>query len=244
MSTFQKLSNGKVIFKDSHNVSHGFIPNLFVLPHPSIDNFIALSDDANPQEIENQFMFDFRNITVPAGCTTRDEMIELLCNDYFYDLASEGLDSVSAQIIAGKEFNITDFVTLSSLGSVKFLFTCGAEEVNLRFFFQSSTEVELVAYRNPAVTAGTGAVVTPLNSNDNSDNITPVAVVANPSVTNNGTRMFGISSGRAGWAGNPDATGFSEPYDFIILRPNTSYLFIFTNKDSTTNKLTYSAAWI
>jgi hypothetical protein len=94
--------------------------------------------------------------------------------------------------------------------------------------------VEVVPYRNPAVTAATGTAVTPFNKFGGATNDLETTVLLNPTVTAAGTQcystrqIFGSTSGQA--RNGSSLRGGTE----IVLLENSGYLFRCTSKTNDT----------
>jgi len=87
MSTFTKLANGNVLYVANSGEKIGLMGALNVLPHPSEDDFIILTDSAQFISDGKSFKFDWQDVTLPVGSTDRNDLIEELSTNFFFNLA-------------------------------------------------------------------------------------------------------------------------------------------------------------
>jgi len=84
MSTFTKQTSGRIIFEDNDGKLHSFAPFMSILPHPSDESIALISPYASGQQVTDEsLVFDWSLVTIPAGITTRNELITALNGEFF-----------------------------------------------------------------------------------------------------------------------------------------------------------------
>ncbi len=118
MSTFRKLKSGKILYENlSKTIAFSYKMN--ILPHPTEDDMILITDDCNLQETNKGFKFDWKYVTSPLA-TSRNEMIEILADNMFSSKSNDEsrfLDTIGDGS-GTKEFN-GDYSTVSAKALIK-----------------------------------------------------------------------------------------------------------------------------
>jgi len=83
MATFQKLSNGNILYTDNSSNLHAFSATMNILPHPTKSNLIIITDDANNIEFDKGTIVDVSLVTTPTN-TGRNDLITQLASTFFF----------------------------------------------------------------------------------------------------------------------------------------------------------------
>ena len=141
------------------------------------------------------------------------------------------------EIHAGSHYYVQGFSTVASGDSIYFSVTTPntTKWLHMVFDLTSSGAMSVYTYEGATVTGGTA--VTPLNNNRNSSDTSLAILKANPDITSAGTVLDSAYVG-AGQKGS----GFDERNRELILKQNSTYLFIMKS-GAATNYINYTGEW-
>jgi hypothetical protein len=107
MSTFQRLSNGKVLYTDEDGRVHALNPNASLLPDKDNPYLIIISDQVSTYH-KTGFYIDSRFVTIPIN-NNRNDLIGILANDFFFNNIE-----LRTQTLENNEFIIRVFTIIGT----------------------------------------------------------------------------------------------------------------------------------
>jgi len=156
-----------------------------------------------------------------------------------YSSSLGAIESEHKHIHEGNHFFIADFDTgLSDGDTIEFVVTTpnSNKSTHMTFFIEGTDGVQMEIYEGASGITG-GTAQTPLNSNRNSSTSSSLTIVKNPtSISNYGTKIFGMRSGQ-----NKEA-GITERNWELILKKNTTYVYKITSNGNS-NNISYIGNW-
>lgn len=97
MATFEKLSNGKIIYTDDKGRDYAFDARDRIVPSSSDNNVVLICSDPVAVSKQSGFPFKYQDITIPNS-GTRNAMIRALATDYF-DGSIGGVETQDVAIV-------------------------------------------------------------------------------------------------------------------------------------------------
>lgn len=153
------------------------------------------------------------------------------------------IDYEHHEIHSGSHYYVCGFEALADADSSNFSFTTPntTEEVHLIFDVSGTSRTEFYIYEASTITAGD--TITPINNNRRSVKTSNTVVIDGPTISAAGDLIFSSSKGFEGT--NPSSArneGLTDRNREIILKQNTSYIFIIISRDDT-NIITFCGEW-
>lgn len=148
------------------------------------------------------------------------------------------------EIHEGCHFTLADFTTLAAAAVIDFAVQVPDSLTwpHMVFTVQSGEgPVQLDMYEGTIADAD-GTLVTPINNNRNSSEVSTLVIRVNPTVTAVGTRLSGAYVGAGGNAVAASGGMVSREQEYI-LKQNTKYLFRLTNQHTAQQIISYTADW-
>lgn len=84
MATFERLTNGAVIYTDDNGRKHGLDGKMNVLPHPDKPDLILISHEAYNHYQQKSITVNATTVTIPAH-TDRNDLVLKLKTDFFFN---------------------------------------------------------------------------------------------------------------------------------------------------------------
>lgn len=147
------------------------------------------------------------------------------------------IEAEHRQLHKGNMFDVSSNFDIPAGATAYLRAQVGDEEIHWRDYSIKGTTgpIAITFYEAPTITAD-GAIITPINRNRNSTNISGVTVDSNPTVTDDGDFLFTNGALSSGGGVNTVTTVESSLFEWV-LSPNTSYLFKLENTDSQTSNV-------
>ena len=144
----------------------------------------------------------------------------------------------------GKHFFVAGESVMGDTDEIDFQLTTPAHptEIHMTFKFTSTSELLFGMYQDAVVVAN-GTPVTAYNNKLKSENATSLTLLqVGGDVTTSGTNIFPQRVGEAGDKKNPGFGGFTARSRELILKPETTYRFMFTSGGAD-NNVSYVGEW-
>jgi hypothetical protein len=123
MSTFTKLTTGRIIFEDNDGNLSSFAPFMSIIPHPSDASLALISPYASGQQVTDEsLVFEWSKVTVPAGITTRNGLVTALNNDYFSGYSPQNPLPTDGDSVYSKDIDIDRSIIGDFSGDLSDLF--------------------------------------------------------------------------------------------------------------------------
>lgn len=143
------------------------------------------------------------------------------------------------EIHEGNHFFICDYATsgFNSADTIEFVITTPdtTKWAHMTIGFESILGATLDVYEGSSNVVG-GTAVTPKNNNRNSDTVSTLTILKDPTSITDGTKIAGFKAGA-----NRRAGAVQRDRE-IILKQNTTYLFRFTSS-ANSNAIGYCGEW-
>ena len=122
MSTFTKLTSGRIIFDDGEDL-HSFSPFMSILPHPQDSSLALISPYASGQQVTDEsLVFEWSKVTIPAGITTRNELVTALNDDYFSGYSPQNPLPTDGDSVYSKDLDLSRNIIGDFSGNASDLF--------------------------------------------------------------------------------------------------------------------------
>lgn len=154
------------------------------------------------------------------------------------------VDELSNAVHNGNAFAVNASGTITTGASVYLLGKTGDKEVHFDHFHISVSKglFAIDLYENPTITAD-GTPIVALNRKRNSANTPTMSTFSGSTITDNGTLLEEIIIYDTGGVGSNEQQGSGNVDADWILAPNTNYLFVLKNNDSTSTNFSGHFIW-